>query len=135
MTTPRTTTSASLEDITGATTTITLQRPSEIAVWMTAHVSAGAACDLGLAVNLDGTDHDATTTHLTTTDEGNVAITHRTAAPFAVGTYTVKGRMQRISGGGTPSVDRVDLLVMSMGHSGPVILTTDDEADFIYADV
>jgi len=135
MTTPDTTTSASLEDITGATTTITIQRPSDIAVWMTAHVSAGAVCDLGLAINIDGTDHDATTTHLTATDEGNVAIMHRTVSKFAPGTYTVKGRMQRVSGGGTPSVDRVDLLVSALTTSGPVLVTTDDETDYVYADL
>jgi hypothetical protein len=135
MTTPRTTTSASLEDITGATTTITLQRPSDIAVWMTAHVSASAACDLGLAISVDGTDHDLTDTHLTTTDEGNVAIIHRTVSKFAPGTYTVKGRFQRTSGGGTPSVDRADLLVAAMTTSGPVLVTTDDEEDYVYADL
>jgi hypothetical protein len=135
MTTPDTTTSATLEDIAGATTTITIQRPSDIAVWMTAHVSAGAVCGLGLAINIDGTDHDATTTHLTSTDEGNVAIMHRTVNKFNPGTYTVKGRMQRVSGGGTPSVDRVDLLVSALTTSGPVLVTTDDEEDYVYADL
>jgi hypothetical protein len=135
MTTPRTTTSATLVDITGATTTITVQRPSDIAVWMTAHVSADATCDLGLAINVDGTDHDLTDTHLTATDEGNVAIIHRTVSKFAPGTYTVKGRFQRTSGGGTPSVDRADLLVAALTTSGPVLVTTDDETDFVYADL
>jgi len=134
MTTPDSTTSASLEDITGATTTITLQRTSHVAAWMACHVSASATCDLGLAINFDGTDHDETTEHLTTVDEGNVTVMHRTAAELPPGTYTIKGRMRRVSGGGTPTVDRVDLLVMSMGHSGPVLLTTDDETDYLYAD-
>jgi len=135
MTTPRTTTSATLVDITGATTTITIQRPSDIAVWMTCHVSASASCDLGLAISIDGTDHDSTDTHLTATDEGNVAIMHRTVSKLAPGTYTVKGRFQRTSGGGTPSVDRVDLLVSALTTSGPVLVTTDDETDYVYADL
>jgi len=135
MTTPRTTTSATLVDITGATTTVTLQRPSDVAVWMTAHVSASAVCDLGLAISVDGTDHDLTDTHLTSTDEGNVATIHRTVSKLAPGTYTVKGRFQRTSGGGTPSVDRVDLLVSALTTSGPVLVTTDDELDYVYADL
>jgi hypothetical protein len=31
-------------------------------------------------------------------------------------------------------VDRADLFVMAMGQSGPVMLTTDDETDFLYSD-
>lgn len=135
MTTPDSTTSASLEDITGATTDITLVRESHVAAWMTCHVSAGAVCTLGLALNFDGTDHDVVDVHLTSTDEGSVTVLHRTDTALAPGTYTIKGRMQRVSGAGTPSVDRVDLFVMSMGQSGPVMITTDDESDFLYAEV
>jgi hypothetical protein len=135
MTTPDTTTSATLEDITGATTDITLIRTSHVAAWMAAHVSASADCTLGLALNFDGTDHDVVDTHLGTTSEGSVTVLHRTTTALAAGTYTIKGRMKRVSGGGTPSVDRVDLFVMAMGQSGPDILTTDAEDDFLYAEV
>jgi hypothetical protein len=134
MTTPDTTTSASLEDITGATTTITLQRTSHIAAWLNLHVSASATCDYGVAINFNGTDEDEGVIHLTATDEGNVGIVHRTTTELPPGTYTIKGRHRRISGGGTPETDRADLLVMAMGHSGPVMLTSDDETDYLYAD-
>ena len=135
MVTQRTTTSASLADITGASVSLTLHRECHIAVWMTCHVSATAACDLGLAINIDGTDHDITDTHLTATDEGNMAIIHRTLTALAAGTYTVKGRFRRSAGGGTPAVDRADLFVAAMSVSGPVMITTDDGSDFIYAAV
>ena len=135
MTTARTTTSASLEDITGVTADIELQQTAHIAVWMTCHVSASAVCDLDLAINFDGTDEDATTVHLTTTDEGNVTLVHRTSTEMPPGTYTVKGRFARSSGGGTPEVDRADFLVMSMGASGPVMLLAEDQTDYIYGDL
>ena len=134
MTTPDTTTSGTLEDITGATTTITLQRTSHIAAWLNLHVSATAACDYGVAINFNGTDEDEGVIHLTATDEGNVGIVHRTTTELPPGTYTFKGRHRRISGGGTPETDRADLLVMAMGLSGPVMLTNDDETDYLYAD-
>lgn len=134
MTTPDTTTSASLEDLTGATTTITLQTTSHIAVWMSCHVSASGVCDYGIAINIDGVDHDEVVTHLTTVDEGNVIVLHRTATALAPGTYTVKGRHRRVSGGGTPETDRADLLVMAMGHEGPIMLVTDDGTDYLYED-
>ena len=135
MTTQRTTTSASLEDITGVTADIEIQREAHIAVWMTCHVSASAVCDLDLAINFDGTDEDVTTTHLTTTDEGNVTLVHRTTTEMPPGTYTVKGRFARSSGGGTPEVDRADFLVMSMGQAGPVMLLDEAMTDYIYADI
>lgn len=136
MTTPRTTTSASLVDITGASTTITLQRTSHIVVILNCEVSAsGAAADLGLAVSIDGTDHDVVTTHLAAgaSDSGVSSVIHRTATELAPGTYTIKGRMKRASGAGTPAVDRADLLVMSMGTSGPVLLTNEAEDDYLYS--
>jgi hypothetical protein len=135
MTTQRTTTSASLEDITGATADITTTREAHIWASLTCHVSASAACDLGLAISFDGTDHDISDAHLTTTDEGNVTIVHRTTTLLPAGTYTIKGRFRRSSGGGTPAVDRADLLVTSTGTQGPTLITTDDEDDFLYAEV
>jgi len=135
MTTPRTTTSGSLVDITGATTTITLQRAADIAVWLNCEVSAsGAAADLALAINIDGTDHDEVTTHLAagSSDNGVSGIVHRTATPLAPGTYTVKGRFRRASGAGTPAVDRADLLVISMGGGGPVMLLNEAQDDYLY---
>lgn len=137
MTTQRTTTSATLVDITGASTTITLTRAADIAVFLNCEVSAsGASADIGLAVNIDGTDHDVTITHLSAaaSDNGVSGIVHRTASPLAPGTYTVKGRFKRAAGAGTPAVDRADLLVTSMGTGGPVTLTTDDGSDWLYAD-
>ncbi|HUW15682.1 MAG TPA: hypothetical protein VMW94_01275, partial [Actinomycetes bacterium] len=135
MTTQRTTTSASLVDITGVTADIEIQREAHIAVWLNCHVSAGATCDLDLAINFDGTDEDVITTHLTATDEGNVAVIHRTTTEVPPGTYTVKGRFARSAGGGTPAVERADFLVMSMGQAGPVLLLDEAMTDYIYSDI
>lgn len=130
-----TTTSASLEDIPDVTTTITLQRTSHVAAWMSAQVSGSGVCVIGLAINFNGTDHDEMQFAIAGADAGVVSIVHRTATELPPGTYTVKGRMRRVSGASTPSVDRADLLVMSMGQSGPVLLTNEAEDDYLYADL
>jgi hypothetical protein len=121
MTTPVTTTSATLEDIAGVSTTITLAAASEIAVWLNCAVSSDGICDLGLAVNIDGTDHDEVITHMNgTTDSGVSSVIHR-SGELAAGTYTIKGRFRRISGSPKiPGVDRADMLVMALrGPAGP----------------
>lgn len=130
MTTPRTTTSASLVDITGATLDLTLESSANILVVMTTHsdIASGGGVVLGLAINIDGVDHDETDIHLTAASQwGPAAIIHRSVTPLAAGTYTVKGRFRRISGSGTPEVTRVDLFAMSLqgakgdtGEAGPV---------------
>lgn len=134
--TPTTTSSASLEDITGLSLTIVTQQTAPLAVWLHAEISSDGICDLGLAVSIDGTDHDEMTVHMNgSTDAGTVAIGHRQDA-LAAGSHTVKGRFRRISGGPKiPGVDRGDLLAMSMGSAGPVLLTNDDQADYLYANL
>jgi hypothetical protein len=113
MTTPTTTTSATLEDIAGAVVTVTTFIPCELAVWMTVHDSADGTCDLGLAVSIGGTDYDESVVHLTATTEGNHSLNHR-SPELPAGTWTVQGRFRRGSGAATPGVDRADLLVMAM---------------------
>lgn len=115
MTTTRTTTSASLVDVTGATTTITLEEAVEIAAFASVHWSGDGICDLGVALNINSVDHDEQTIHIqSSTDSGNATIVHR-SAELAAGTYTVKLRFRRISGGPKiPEIDRCDLLVMAM---------------------
>jgi len=115
MTTARTVTSATLVDITGVTADITLDSTVNIAVFMDCEVSSDGECDLGLAISINGTDHDVVTTHLNgSTDGGKVSVIHRTATPLAAGTYTVKGRFLRSSGTATPQVDRADFLVFGL---------------------
>jgi hypothetical protein len=115
MTTPRVTSSATLEDIPGATASITLAVSGKIAVFMNCEVSSDGICDLGLAISIGGTDHDETTIHLSgAADAGTSAIMHRSGT-LAAGTYTVKGRFRRVSGSPKiPGVDRVDLMVVSL---------------------
>jgi len=154
MTTARTVTSATLVDITGVTADITLDSTVNIAVFMDCEVSSDGVCDLGLAISINGTDHDVVTTHLNgSTDNGKVTVIHRTATPLAAGTYTVKGRFQRSSGTATPQVDRADFLVFGLqgaqgadgadgvdgangtnGTDASVTNTTTAENDMIFGD-
>jgi hypothetical protein len=129
-----TTTSGTLEDIPDVSTTITLQRTSHVAAWLNTQISGSGVCVIGVAINIDGTDHDEVQHAISGADAAVLSVTHRTATTLAPGTYTVKGRMRRVSGASTPSVDRADLLVMAMGLSGPVMLTNEDEDDYLYAD-
>ena len=130
-----TTTSGTLEDIPDVSTTITLQRTAHISAWLNTQISGSGVCVIGIAVNIDGTDHDEVQHAISGSDAATLSVVHRTATELAPGTYTVKGRMRRVSGASTPSVDRADLLVMSMGHSGPVLLTNEAEDDYLYADL
>jgi len=119
MTTPRTTTSATLEDITGASLSLVLPTAAHVAVWMNCDTDSDGICDLGLAISLDGTDHDEAHVHLSgSTDAGTAGTVHRTDTPLAAGTYVIKGRFRRINGAPkVPGVQRVDLL--AVGLVGP----------------
>lgn len=118
METPRGTTSATLEDITGATVDITLEFPSHIAVMSSFEIatqSGASASTITLAVNINGTDEEEISRFLSgTNDTGIGALVHRTDAPLARGTYTVKMRMKRSAGVATPGVNRLDLLVVAL---------------------
>ena len=131
MTTTRTVISDVLVDITGVTADITLDSTVNIAVFMDCEVSADGECDLGLAISIDGTDHDVVTTHLNgSTDNVKATVLHRTTTPLAAGTYTVKGRFLRSSGTATPQVDRADFLVFGLqGAKGADGINGTDGAD------
>lgn len=135
MTTPRTTTSATLVDITGATLDLTLETTAHVLVILATHseLASGGPTDMGLAVNIDGTDHDEVTVHLAATGAwGPASIIHRTTSPLAAGTYTIKGRFRRESGSGTPEVTRADLFAMSLqGAKGDTGADGADGADAV----
>jgi len=114
-TTPFTTTSATFVDITGCTTTMVLNHPSHIAIFLNCEVSSTGNSDLGLAINIDGTDHDVRTTHLLGAgDAGVMSVIHRTATIHVPGSYVIKGRAKRAAGADTPSVDAFDLLAIAL---------------------
>jgi hypothetical protein len=126
MRTQRTTTSATLVDIPGVSTTITLDTTSHIRVELNVECSlySNPASTLGLAISINGVDHDETGIHLSGAGDAGVAtVGHRTETPLAAGTYTVKGRMRRQSGSGTVAVDTADLFVFALqgakGDAGP----------------
>ena len=124
VTSQRTTTSATLEDVTGGSTTITLGITGKIAVFMSGEAVSDGICTLGIAVNIDGTDHYETHTHLSgSSDAGTFSTVHR-SGDLAPGTYTVKARFRRVSGSPKiPSIERLDMLVVSLqgaiGATGP----------------
>jgi hypothetical protein len=120
------TTSATLVDIPGATTTITLDEIVNVSIWMACNVTdVSGSSVIGLAVNIDGTDHDIEQSNVSNTIDNSVTtIVHRSDAGLSVGTHTIKGRFERVSGAGTPAVKRVDLLVMAMQGAKGVTGTT-----------
>jgi hypothetical protein len=138
METERSTTSASLEDITGSTLDITLQQAGKIAVTMAFScytVSGAASSTIAFSVSIDGTDHDEMQRYLSgTSDRGIGALTHL-SDELAAGTYTVKGRFRRVSGTATPGTDHVSLVALGTAHDGPVLVTTEDATDYVYADL
>jgi hypothetical protein len=126
MRTQRTTTSGTLVDIPGVSTTITLETTAHIRVELNIECSlySNPASTLGLAISINGTDHDESGIHLSgVNDPGVASIGHRTETPLAAGTYTIKGRMRRESGSGTVAVDSADLFVFALqgakGDPGP----------------
>lgn len=137
MDTERSTTSASLEDITGASLTITTQRAGKVFVTMAFScytVSGAAPSTIAFAINVNGTDHQELQRYLSgSTDRGIGAVVHL-SDELAAGTHTIKGRFRRVSGVATPGTDELSLVAVAMGHDGPVILTTEDQTDYIYAD-
>jgi hypothetical protein len=140
MTTVRTVTSGTLIDIPGVTADITLDSTVNIAVFMNCEISSDGACDLGLAISINGTDHDVVTTHLDgSSDGGKATVIHRTTTPLAAGTYTVKGRFLRGSGTATPQVDRADFLVFGLqgakGTDSSVTIVPTADNDFILGTV
>jgi len=122
---PVSTTSATLEDVSGMSVNITLDEAVEIAVVTSFEIatqSGASASTIGIAININGTDYDEYQRYLSgTNDFGIGAITHR-SAELAPGTYTVKLRFRRVSGVATPGLNHADLLVFACqgakGESG-----------------
>lgn len=121
------TTSATLVDITGLSTTVTLTRTTEISAMMsfTLQSSGGSPVDAALAINIDGVDGEVHGRYLSgTTDLGIGAIVCQ-SAPLVAGTYTIKGRFARISGAGTLEIVVGALMAMGMqgGDTGGLTFT------------
>lgn len=120
VTTPVGTSSATLEDVTGGSLTVTLEETVHIAVMASFQASTQSgtgSSTIAVAFNINGTDHDETQRYLSgTTDTGIGAIIHRTATALAAGTYTIKLRFRRVSYTGTavPGLDRADILVVAL---------------------
>jgi len=141
---PEGVTSATLVDIPGMSTTITLEEAVEIAVLCSFELQTqdgSSASTIGIAVNINGTDYDSYSLYLSgSNDTGIGAITHR-SAELAPGTYTVKMRFQRTSGVSTPGVNHMDMLVMGLqgaqgadGTDGTVTAVTDATSDMLFGE-
>lgn len=116
--TPTGTESATLEDVPGMSTTITLDESVNIAViasFELATQSGAAASTIAIAINIDGTDYDETARYLSgANDTGIGAIVHRSVMALAAGTYTVKLRYRRVSGVAVPGINKADMLVLAL---------------------
>jgi len=126
METLRTTTSATLIDITGVTTSITLESTVEIMAIMNCQCElvSGGASVIGLTLQINGVDTDEVFAYLTTTPTYIVIPVVKRSSSLVAGTYNVKGRMRRYSGTGVVGVSRVDLVVFAtQGAIGPTGVT------------
>lgn len=100
------TTNASLEDMTGLSTSITLAQTAAITATMTVNtnVSVSLATIGGFAISINGVDSTVMTqAYFGLGSEETVVVTFEQT--LAAGTYTVKGRFKRVSGVGTVNVD------------------------------
>jgi len=109
------TTSATFVDITDLSLTLTLYSPGRIAAVMAVECSASAVATGEWAIELDDgagstVDEGAKARYLSgSNDTGVIAVVAR-SPKLGPGTYTVKGRHRRVSGGGTISSDDCSLL-------------------------
>lgn len=116
METQRTTTSAVLEDITGGVVTTHCPADRHILAWCDAMIAADGQCDLALAFNINGVDHEEMIVHLNgATDAGTACLVHRTTDPVAAGNHTIQMRFRRAAGSPkVPHVERLELLVVTL---------------------
>lgn len=121
MVTPVGTTSTSLEDVSGGSTTITILGTSHINVNCSFELqtqSGASASVIGIALNINGTDHDEMQRYLSgTNDLGLGSITHRTSSPLSPGTYTIKLRFRRVTGMATPGINKAHLSIIGLEAS------------------
>ena len=116
---PETTTSATLVDIPGLSTTVTLTRTTEISAFMSFDLkSNGSPLVAGLAISIDGVDGLVYERYLSGTNDQGVGAIIFQSAPLVAGTYTVKGRFSRVSGAGTLEVSVADILAIGMQEGG-----------------
>jgi collagen type VII alpha len=122
METLRTTTSATLIDIVGVTTNLTIQSTVEIYAMINCQVqlTSGGASVIGLAVSINGVDSEIVYAEVQDTPTNVVVPVVFRSAALPAGIYNIKGRMLRYSGTGTVGVSKVDLVAMAMqGAVGP----------------
>lgn len=95
------TTSATLEDITGLSILIELHKTTHIAAHFTisALVTAGSPINPEFAINIDGVDYETVTRTISNaTSPGNITVFARTTNVLTPGTYIIKGRWLTTSG-------------------------------------
>lgn len=114
---PLTTTSATLEDMSGVNCTVTLETTASIVGIMTTElVGATLGATVAIAVSINSVDGDEIQTDLVVGVNQAAAVQYESAA-LPAGTYTVQGRWRRVSGSGTPTLNKVQLY--GQGEQGP----------------
>jgi hypothetical protein len=115
ITSPVTTVSATLEDITGLTFNITVPtgRTGTIIAYMTVQCEAGGANIVGAwAISINSVDGPETERNMSTSNTtGSVACQHRQTG-LSAGTYAITGRHRRVSGASTADTDSAQLSAM-----------------------
>jgi hypothetical protein len=110
----QTTTSGTLEDITGLTFDLTvpsnLPSTGKIIAIMTIQCSAtGGACTGGWAISINGSDGTEIQRYLSSTNDTGVITVQARTTGLSAGAYTVKGRHRRVSGADTVNTDVAQL--------------------------
>ena len=116
MTTPVGTVSAVLEDVSGASITITPTSSTEAIVMASFEVqtqSGASASTIGIAVNINGVDHDEMQRYLSgSNDLGLGSLTHRSATLTGGVPVTIKLRFRRVTGVATPGINKAHMAVL-----------------------
>ena len=113
---PVSTTSATLVDVTGVTTTITLVVTSGIWAVCTFGCSSSVAggCVIEVALSINGTDYQAHQRALSgSSDQGMGSVAYYVAG-LTAGARIVKLRFRRVSGSGTPQITSANLFAMAL---------------------
>jgi hypothetical protein len=114
MTTPVGTTSATLEDVTGASITVTLPTAKDVLVYATFEIetqSGASPSTLGLAINGDGTDGTEVSRYLSGSSDRGLGSVMARFTGVAAGSRTFKLRFRRVSGSATPGINVAQMYV------------------------
>ncbi len=109
--TGQSTTSATLEDITGLTFDLVTTVTGRIFAWMSVgnSTTGGSPATGGWAISINSVDGTEIQRYLSGSNDAGSVSCQGHSASLSPGTYTVKGRHRRVSGSATVNTDVADL--------------------------